>query len=184
MSFLVKIKAAFHALLCKERNDIVTILRKRGVAIGENVDIIDSYIDGCHGRLITIGNNVTITGARILAHDASTKKIIGYTKIGFVNIGNNVFIGNGAIVLPGTSIGNNVIVGAGTIVAHDIPDDSVVIGNPARMLCSFQAYKEKNMAHLKSESAYVSNKMFCDRTDEEWQELKNGLKKKKWGFDV
>ena len=49
-------------------------------------------------------------------------------------IGNNVFVGSGSIILPGVTIGNNVIVGAGSVVRTDIPDDSVVTGNPATII--------------------------------------------------
>lgn len=164
--------------------DQVKLLRDRGVTVGENVDIIESFIDGCHGRLISIGNNVTITGARILSHDASTKKFLGYSKIGFVKIGNNVFIGNGAIILPGTTIGNNVIVGAGTIVASDVPDNTVVIGNPMKVLCSCDEYITRNKERMESPDAFVSNKLFCERSEEEWAMLKDELHGKKWGYDL
>ena len=137
----VMLKHVFNFFRKRKLEDVIEVLRKRGVIIGENVDIINSYIDGCHGPLVSIGNNVTITGARILAHDASTKKFLGYTKIGCVAIGNNVFIGSGAIILPGTKIGNNVIIGAGTVIASDVPDNSVMIGNPARKLCDCDEYK-------------------------------------------
>lgn len=45
----------------------------RGVKFGENFDAPDSTIDYCHGHLVTIGNNVTLSGTTILAHDGSTK---------------------------------------------------------------------------------------------------------------
>ena len=179
------IRRIFNKLFGHSENvDIITSLRSRGVTIGSNVDIIDSYIDGCHGRLISIGNNVTITGARILAHDASTKKFLGYTKIGFVKIGNNVFIGNGAIILPETTIGDNVIIGAGAIGASDVPDNSVMIGNPARKLCSCDEYIERNRQRLNSSDAFISNILFCSRSEEEWETLKKELAAKKYGFDV
>lgn len=162
----------------------VESLRKRGVVVGNNVDIINSLIDHCHGRLISIGDNVTITGARILSHDASTKKHIGYTKIGFVTIGNNVFIGQGAIVLPGTSIGHNVIIGAGCVVASNVPDNSVMIGNPAQRLCSCDEYIKRNEERLHSEASYVSNKLFSERNDVEWEALVAGMKDKEYGFDL
>jgi len=123
-------------------------LRLGGASIGENVDILSSTIDAHHLCLISIGDNVTITHATLLAHDASTKKELGYTKIGHINIGSNVFIGFGSIILPNVSIGNKVIVGAGTIVSHDIPENSVVAGNPAQVICSYDEYMCKHRENL------------------------------------
>lgn len=177
------IKKLIKKLFFKEESTIDT-LRKRGVEIGENVDILDTFIDGCHGRLISIGNNVTITGARILAHDASTKKFIGYSKIGFVRIGNNVFIGNGAIILPDTTIGDNVIIGAGAIIASNVPSNSVMIGNPARRLCSCDEYIQRNLNRLKSDDAFVSDILFCNRSENQWKELKSNLEVRSFGFDL
>ena len=61
-----------------------------------------------------------------------------HTRVGEVNIGNNVFIGTKSIILPNVSIGDNVIVGAGSIVTKDIPANSVVCGNPARVITSYE----------------------------------------------
>lgn len=127
----------------------VDYLRSRGVKIGENVDIVNSKIDFCHGFLVSIGNNVTITNSTILAHDGSTKKFIGYSKVGRVDIGDDVFIGYGSIVLPNTKIGNKVIVGAGTVVAKDVPDNVVIVGNPFRVICTFDEYVERNKKEWK-----------------------------------
>ena len=49
-----------------------------------------------------------------------------------IRIGDDCWLGGGVIVCPGVTIGNRVIVGAGSVVTHDIPDDVVVAGNPAR----------------------------------------------------
>ena len=97
-------------------------LRSKGIKIGDNCHIYTNAIDVDHGYLIEIGNNVTISHAEIQAHDASTKKILGYSKVGRVVIGDNVFVGTRAIILPGVRIGNNVVVGAGSVVSCDIPD--------------------------------------------------------------
>ena len=51
-----------------------------------------------------------------------------------VTIGDNVWFGGRAIVLPGVTIGNNVVVAAGAVVARDVPDNTVIGGNPARVL--------------------------------------------------
>jgi len=50
-----------------------------------------------------------------------------------VKIGDNVWIGSGAIVLPGVNIGSNTVIGAGSIVTRDIPPDVVALGNPCRV---------------------------------------------------
>ena len=161
----------------------IDALRKRGVKIGENTDILNSLIDGGHGSLISIGNNVTITGVRILAHDASTKKFLGYSKVGIVEIGNNVFIGQGSIVLPNTKIGNNVIVGAGTVVAKDVPDNVVIVGNPWRVLCSFDEYIERNRMAMQEKPVF--NKIFTDKTKEDWDLMIRELKDNGGsGFDL
>lgn len=51
-----------------------------------------------------------------------------------VVIGNNVWIGGGAIIMPGVTIGNNVVIGAGSIVTKDIPDHQIAYGNPCKLI--------------------------------------------------
>lgn len=51
-----------------------------------------------------------------------------------VHIGNNVWIGAGAIILPGVSIGDNTVIGAGSIVIKDIPANVVAVGSPCKVL--------------------------------------------------
>ena len=121
--------------------------RMRGVKIGENVDLVNAEIDYCFGHLITIGNNVTITNSVVLAHDASTKKELGYSKIGCVDIGDNVFIGYGCIVLPNVKIGNKVIVGAGTVISKDIPDNDYHLEQEA-LKKALLHYNDLNMEGL------------------------------------
>lgn len=53
---------------------------------------------------------------------------------GGVKIGNDCWIGEGVIILPGVSIGNGVILGARSVVRRDVPDWAVVIGNPAEVV--------------------------------------------------
>lgn len=136
------------------RGQTLDQLRKKGAIIGENVSLLGATIDKNTACLVEIGNNVTITNATVLAHDASTKGLLGYTKIAKVKIGNNVFIGFGSIVLPGVTIGNNVIVGAGSIVREDIPDNSVVAGNPAKVICTTEEYLNKNKERMKTAKVY------------------------------
>lgn len=51
-----------------------------------------------------------------------------------VTIGNNVWIGGGAIIMPGVTIGDNVVIGAGSVVTKDIPDNTIAYGNPCRVM--------------------------------------------------
>lgn len=51
-----------------------------------------------------------------------------------VTIGDNVWIGGGAVILPGVSIGDNVVIGAGSVVTKDIPSDTIACGNPCRVV--------------------------------------------------
>jgi maltose O-acetyltransferase len=123
-----------------------------GMKVGQNFKRLNGTIlDPAHCWLIEIGNNVTMAPrVHILCHDASTKTFLNYTKIGRVTIGDNVFIGAESVVLPGVTIGSNVIIGANSTVTHDIPENSVAVGSPARVICTLDAYLEKErerMAH-------------------------------------
>jgi len=69
--------------------------------------------------------------AIILSHDFSTRRHAAKTQIG-----SHCFIGCGAIILPNVTIGNHVIVGAGSVVTKDVPANSIVAGNPARVVKS------------------------------------------------
>ena len=117
-----------------------------GFKAGKNFQYNSGHpIDANWPWLISVGDNVTLSsGVRLLAHDASTAKAGVHTKIGIVEIGDNVFIGANSVVLCNTRIGNNVIVGAGSVVTHDIPSNSVYAGNPAKFVSTFQEYQSKH----------------------------------------
>jgi maltose O-acetyltransferase len=101
----------------------------------------DVVIDHSHAWHITIGDDVTLAPrVHILAHDASTKRYLGFTRLGKVKIGDRVFVGAGAIILPGVTIGDDVIIGAGSVVSHDVPSGKVAAGNPASVLCNTHDY--------------------------------------------
>lgn len=132
--------------LRKNTNQIELEYRiSKGMHVGKNTHLYSVLtIDGAWPWLISIGDNVTIsTNVTILAHDASSNVVGCGTKLGRVVIGNNVFIGTGSIILCDVKIGDNVVIGAGSLVTSDIPDNSVFVGRPARMLCSIEEYREK-----------------------------------------
>lgn len=141
----------------KDRTDLVVEeLRKKGLIIGQDVNIINCNIDSTWGWLISIGNYVTLTHTTLLAHDASTNLTLGKTKLGKISIGDYVFVGY-SIILPNVKIGNKVIVGAGTVVSKDIPDNTVVVGNPMRAIGTYDDYIEKHKENMENGIVYDVN---------------------------
>jgi maltose O-acetyltransferase len=137
LTILLKIRRIYNNLL---RSLKISYYRKSGVKIGKGCFIASSaYIDLHCPNLIEIGDHVKITrGTMILCYDASKEWISFYQykkdSYGHVRIGTNVFVGAHSIVMPGVTIGDNVIIGANSIVVHDIPANSIAIGNPAKKI--------------------------------------------------
>lgn len=132
-------------------------LRKTGMRIGEGTEVFarptNILIDTTRPWLIEIGRNVQLTaGVKILTHGydwAVLKAKYGdiYGSAGKVTIGDDCFIGMNALILKGTTIGDRVIVGAGSVVAGGtFPSDCVIAGNPARVICTLEAYRAKRAA--------------------------------------
>ena len=135
----------------------VRVLRLMGVHIGDNTVIYTSLfnIDSFFPYLIDIGSNCVISKKTLLVtHDFSknfpTEGLKTMTK-GRIIIRDNTFIGMRCIILPGVEIGKNVIVGAGSVVTRSIPDNVVVAGNPAQIICTLEEYMKKKPAR---EEAY------------------------------
>lgn len=154
--------------------------RRLGAKIGENCALYNVNLDAIAPHMITIGNNVTITHAHILVHDATTRRELGYTKLGRVTIGDNVFVGWGGRILGNVQVGSNVIIGAGSVVTKDVPANSVVVGNPARIVCNYDEYIER--MHRNMEGAYIIDKVPSLWTEEEKKLQQESLKGGGWGF--
>ena len=153
MRKLRKIRSKIYTILTTK--PCLSALKKDGLKYGRNLNVQNYVsIDISHCWLIEIGDNVTMAPySMILAHDASTQAHIKYTKIGRVKIGDRVFIGAKAVVLPGVKIGNDVIVGSGAIVTKDVPDGVVVAGVPAKVVCKIEYYLNK-FKYLKKELVF------------------------------
>jgi acetyltransferase-like isoleucine patch superfamily enzyme len=112
-------------------------LRKLGVKIGTNCKV-HTVSFSTEPYLVQIGNNARITSGTIfITHDGGVTSFrgeIGGGIFGKIVIGDNVFIGSNCIILLSTTIGNNCIVGAGSVVRGHFPDNSVIMGNPAKVV--------------------------------------------------
>jgi len=120
--------------------------RLRGVKVGKGSKIARTVqIDDSNPNLVEIGENVWVTaGVMILCHQRDLK----FYKVGQpvmdcplttkkVIIKDGAHIGIGAIIMPGVTIGKGAIIGAGSVVTKDIPDYSVAVGVPAKVIKTF-----------------------------------------------
>jgi acetyltransferase-like isoleucine patch superfamily enzyme len=103
----------------------------------------NARIDMMCREYVHIGKNlIAAPGSMITAHDASLNNKTGEHRVEDVWIGDNVYIGANAVILPGAKIGNNAIIGAGSVVNGRVPDNMVVSGNPARVLYAVDHYRQ------------------------------------------
>lgn len=119
---------------------IVARLRARGVRIGEGCLILTENFSS-EPYLVEIGDNVRVApGTHFITHDGSVMlsgaRHVGTLILGRIIVGSNTFIGLNCLILPGSVIGRDCIIGAGSVVRGTIPDGSVAMGNPARVVMS------------------------------------------------
>lgn len=90
------------------------------------------------GAKVTFGNDVFV-GPNCSFYTTNhpldvARRNEGLEQVKSITVGDNVWIGGNAIILQGVTIGDNVVIGAGSVVTKDIPDNCLVIGNPARII--------------------------------------------------
>lgn len=149
------------------------------MCLGRNVSIVAIHtclLDPSHCFLISIGDNCTLApGVRLIAHDASTKQFLGYTKIGKIMIGENCFIGDSVTILPCVTIGSRSIIGAGSVVTKDIPSGMVAVGNPARILCTVDEYLNKVKDLAREKTIFNENYFIENLNDSRRNEIMNAV---------
>jgi len=142
-------KYYYYSILKKCGNNLkvygkINIKNPDNIIIGNNCSFNDDvYLNGW--SFINIGDNVALSaGCKIISTSLDSEKLINsiYEHKGKgIQIGNNIQIGAGAIILDGVNIGNNVIIGAGAVVTKNIPSKVIVAGIPAKII---KDYSEKN----------------------------------------
>lgn len=130
--------------------------KNKGLIVGTDCEIYRSASFGSEPYLITLGNHVRVNdGVNFITHDGGVWVLREYLKIsnsekidlfGRIIIGNNVHIGTNAIIMPNVTIGDNCIIGCGAIVTKNIPNNSIVIGVPARVIKTIDEY---TIQHIK-----------------------------------
>ena len=159
-------------------------LERLGFTHGKNFKMMFGVvIDWGHCFLISVGDNVTIARrCHILAHDASTQTALDHTRIAHVVIGNEVFVGAESIILPGVTIGDRVVIGAGSVVTKDLESNGVYVGNPARRVCSYDDYVDRNRKSMEECPVYDGSYVIGAITDEKSLEMQGALAGGKQGF--
>jgi len=153
------------------------LLRKTGIKIGKrvaidekfymlkgtesNIYISDNTIIGINcqifafnkiniGKFCMFGANVEITNG-----EHRTDDLFPYSKE--LNIGNGCWIGHGVKIIKGVNIGDNVIIGGGSVVINDIPNNSIAVGIPAKVI---------KMRKVSDKVWHLGDKYFCSNTFE------------------
>lgn len=130
----------------RRRMDPIGHARRAGVKIGKDCRLINVDF-GSEPWLVTLGDHVSASNTSFVTHDGGVWVFRDdYPDIDLlrpVEVGSNVFFGDGCRVLPGAKIGSNVVIGAGAIVAGTIPDNCVAAGVPARVIRPLDEYRKK-----------------------------------------
>ena len=142
---------AKYLLNCLMGRNHESYLRKHQVfdMMGENVLFQPIKLPN-EPKLVKIHNNVKIAAdVTFYTHDvinwmlADMDREYYYGYRGCIEIHDNVFIGGNSRIVGGVSIGPNAVIGAGSVITKDVPEGTVVAGNPARIIGSFEALHEK-----------------------------------------
>lgn len=158
------------------RRHPISFAKKIGVNFPDNeLHLYGNVVWGTEPWIINMGKNIHITdGVKFITHDGGTllyRHLVPDLEITRpITLGNNVYIGNNAIILPGVNIGNNVVIGAGAVVSKSIPDNSVAVGVPARVIKSADEYFKKlqreslHLGHLTGKSKDIALKEYYGYT--------------------
>lgn len=151
--------------------DPVSYARSIGVRMHGKVTIYGSSLNmfSSEPYLVTLHDNVFISvNAKFICHDGGVlpfrKKYPTLDLAAPITVKSNCFIGAGALIMRGVTIGKNCIVAANAVVTKDVPDGTIVGGNPARILKTTEEYlsaaqvKSLQIGHLYGDAKHAEYK--------------------------
>lgn len=131
----------------------IDYVRGLGVTFGADCRFVrpSSAMFGSEPYLVSLGDHVSVgEGVRFITHDGGVWVLRDrhpqLDVIAPIRVGNNVFVGSGAVLLPGVEVGDNCVIGAGSIVTKDVPEGSIVAGVPAKVVSTLVQYETRAIA--------------------------------------
>ena len=119
--------------------------------------------------MIELADNVRLcSNVTFVTHDGGTwafrdqERYAEVIRYGKIYVGEHTFIGTGAIIMPEVTIGKRCVIGAGAVVTKDIPNNSVVVGVPAKVISTTEQYAEKC---LKEQRPYDKDEYLHDKRE-------------------
>ena len=145
--------------ICPSHERKRRFLIKQGARIGKGTRFnCTTNAFGSEPYLITVGEDCLFAANTcFVTHDGGIKVLnslhkyrqgdiyLRMDKIAPIKLGNNVYTGMHAMIMPGVTVGNNVIIGACSVVTHDVPSNCIVAGVPARIICSLDEYYARSI---------------------------------------
>jgi acetyltransferase-like isoleucine patch superfamily enzyme len=106
-------------------------------------------------QLVSVGSNCIFSDCTLLGHDASSGVLNSifndkFDSVGKIEVGDNVFIGHGAIIMPNISIASNTIVAAGAVVTKNVNAREIVAGVPARPISTVDELAQKTKVRMQA----------------------------------